>query len=51
MNDELFEPYYKKGFNHFINKRLMHLKKPTVQTQGFYIGLIALILSVSLLIG
>lgn len=51
MKDELFEPYYKNGFNHFIYKKIMHLKKPKSQTQGFYMGLIALILSFSILFG
>lgn len=51
MNDKLFEPYYKLGFNHFINKKLMRLKKPKKEIQVFYLGLITVILSLALIIG
>ena len=51
MKDKLFEPYYKLGFNHFIYKKLMHLKKPQKETQRFYLTLITLILTISILFG
>lgn len=49
MKDQLFEPYYKQGFNHFIFKKLMRLKSPTTDIQVFYLGLIAFILGISIL--
>lgn len=51
MSDKLFEPYYKQGFNHFIYKKLMHLKKPQKEVRRFYFGLIALILCISFIFG
>lgn len=51
MKDKLFEPYYKRGFDHFVFKKLLHLKRPGKEAQLFYFGLIALILSVSILFG
>lgn len=47
--DELFEPYYELGFNHFINKNLLGLKRTKTITQRFYFILIILILSISML--
>lgn len=51
MSDKLFEPYYKRGFDHFVFKKLMHLKKPHKEVRRFYFGLIVLILSLSFLFG
>lgn len=51
MKDKLFEPYYKLGFNHFVNKRILHLKKPKKDVQRFYLTLIGLILSISIIFG
>lgn len=47
--DKLFEPYYKLGFNHFINKNILGLKRTKTLTQRFYFTLIILILSISML--
>lgn len=51
MKDKLFEPYYKRGFDHFIFKRLLNLKKPRKEIRIFYFALIVLILSVAILMG
>lgn len=51
MNDQLFEPYYKRGFSHFIFKNLMKLKRPTNEIRVFYFSLITLILTISLIVG
>lgn len=51
MKDKLFEPYYKLGFTHFINKKLMRLKKPKKEIQTFYFGLIAIILLLAQILG
>lgn len=51
MKDKLFEPYYKLGFNHFVFKKLLHLKKPKKEIQIFYFGLIAIILTLSMVFG
>lgn len=51
MKDKLFEPYYKLGFDHFVFKNLLHLKKPKKQVQRFYLSLIILILTISILVG
>lgn len=44
MKNQLFEFYYKRGLDYFVFKNLMHLKKPGKQTQGFYFGLMTIIL-------
>lgn len=49
MKDKLFEPYYKRGFDHFIFKKLLNLKKPKKEAKLFYICLIALIISLALI--
>jgi len=51
MKDKLFEPYYKKGFDHFIFKKLLKLKSPSREARIFYLVLIAAILSLALLLG
>ncbi|MDZ7771515.1 MAG: hypothetical protein U5K31_02075 [Balneolaceae bacterium] len=51
MKDNLFDPYYKLGLNHFVFKQLMHLKRPSSQVQAFYLTLIFVILSLAMLIG
>lgn len=51
MKDKLFEPYYKQGFDHFVFKKLLHLRKPGKETQIFYLTLIAVIISISFLFG
>ena len=51
MKDKLYETYYKRGFDHFIFKRLLNLKKPKKEAKLFYIGIIFLILVSAFLIG
>ncbi|HKL18289.1 MAG TPA: hypothetical protein VJ905_04950 [Halalkalibaculum sp.] len=51
MKDKLFEPYYKRGFDHFIFKKLLNLKSPTIEAKIFYIAIISLILSLALILG
>ena len=51
MKDKLFEPYYKRGFDHFIFKKLLNLKSPKKEAKIFYILIITLILSLALLFG
>lgn len=51
MKHKLFETYYKLGFDHFVFKQLMHLKKPKRQAQQFYLGLIACIIILSMILG
>ena len=51
MTDKLFEPYYKRGFDHFVFKRLMHLKRPRKGVRRFYFGLITIILALAFLLG
>lgn len=41
MKDKLFEPYYKRGFDHFIFKKLLNLKKPGKEARIFYFLLMA----------
>lgn len=49
MKDKLFEPYYKKGFDHFIFKKVLKLKRPKREAIIFYFFLIALIISLALI--
>lgn len=51
MKDKLFEPYYKLGFDHFVFKKLLHLKRPGREIQRFYFTLITLILATSIIFG
>lgn len=47
--DKLFEPYYKLGFNHFIYKNILGLRRPDGSTLRFYTFLIGLILTIAIL--
>jgi hypothetical protein len=49
MKDKLFEPYYKRGFDHFIFKKLLNLKSPKKEAKLFYIFLIVGIISLALI--
>lgn len=49
MKDKLFEPYYKRGFDHFIFKKLLNLKRPKKETKIFYLFLIAVTISLALI--
>lgn len=51
MKDKLFEPYYKKGFDHFIFKKVLKLKSPSDEVRIFYLVLIAIILTMAILLG
>lgn len=51
MKDKLFEPHYKKGFDHFIFKKLLKLKSPSREARIFYLVLITIILSIAMLFG
>lgn len=42
-----YERYYKLGFEHYINKYILHLKKPNRKTDIFYLLLIAILLLVA----
>lgn len=48
--DEIFEPYHKLGFIHFINTNILGLKSPKAATQRFYFVLMFLILSIAFLV-
>lgn len=48
--DELFEPYYKLGLNHFINKEMLGLKRPKDATLHFYFLLMTAILLIAILL-
>lgn len=50
MKDKLFEPYYKRGFDHFVFKELLHLKRPGKEAQIFYLVLIGLILAIAIIL-
>ena len=47
--DKLFEPYYKRGFDHFVFKNILGLKRPNEATFRFYLILICLILAIAIL--
>lgn len=49
MKDKLFEPYYKRGFDHFIFKKLLNLKKPTKGAKIFYLFLIAITITLAMI--
>ncbi|MBN2732320.1 MAG: hypothetical protein JXR26_07830 [Balneolaceae bacterium] len=51
MKDKLFEPYYKLGFDHFVFKKLLRLKKPKKEARIFYFGLMTIILILSMVFG
>lgn len=51
MKDKLFEPHYKKGFDHFIFKRVLKLKSPSKEARIFYLVMISVILSMAILFG
>lgn len=51
MKDKLFEPHYKKGFDHFIFKRVLKLKSPSTEARIFYLVLITIILTIAILFG
>lgn len=48
MKDKLFEPYYKRGFDHFIFKKLLNLKKPKKEAIIFYFLFIVLTIFLAL---
>ncbi len=50
MKTSLYNNYYKLGLEHFINKRLLGLHKPTLYTNVFYLSLIVIIISIALFI-
>jgi len=50
MRAKIYERYYKMGFDHFIYKRLLGLKKPKKEVRQFYYVLIFLILGFSMLL-
>ncbi|NGP75869.1 hypothetical protein G3570_04440 [Balneolaceae bacterium YR4-1] len=49
MKDKLYEQYYKRGFDHFIFKKVLNLKSPKKEAKLFYISVISLILLLALL--
>ena len=51
MKDKLFDPYYKRGFDHFVFKKLLRLKRPKTATQIFYLSLITAIITVAIIFG
>lgn len=51
MKDKLFEAYYKHGFDHFIFKNLLKLKRPKMAVQIFYLSLITAIIAASIIFG
>lgn len=53
MKDKLFESHYKPGFDHFMFKvkKLLDLNNPQKEVQLFYLVLITLILTISILLG
>lgn len=50
MRAKIYERYYKLGFDHFIYKRLLGLKKPRKEVRQFYYVLIFLLLGISMLL-
>jgi hypothetical protein len=50
MRAKIYEKYYKLGFDHFVFKQMLGLKKPKKAVRSFYYTLIFLILSISLLL-
>ncbi len=50
MRAKMFERYYKLGFDHLVFKNVMGLKKPKKGIRRFYLGLIAILLAIGLLI-
>ena len=47
MRAKIYERYYKLGFDHFIYKQLLGLKKPKKPVRRFYYTLMLLILVLS----
>jgi hypothetical protein len=50
MKAKIYEKYYKLGFDHLMFKNIMGLKKPKKYIKRFYLGLIAIILVLGLLL-
>lgn len=51
MKAGIYNKYYKLGFEHYINKHYLHLHRPDVQTDIFYLAVIGIVLVTSILIG
>lgn len=47
MRAKIYERYYKLGFDHFIYKQLLGLKKPKKPVRRFYYTLMLLVLVLS----
>ncbi len=51
MKTGIYNKYYKLGFEHYINKNYLHLQRPDVQTDIFYLAVIGAVIIASILIG
>lgn len=50
MRAKIYERYYKRGFDHMINKGVLQLKKPKKDVQIFYLAIMAIAIVAALLI-
>lgn len=47
MKSALYNKYYKLGFDYFINREILGLKKIDAKKEAFYLALITLIIVVA----
>ena len=45
MKTSLYNRYYKLGLEHFINKNILHLHKPNISTNVFYLAVILTVIA------
>ncbi len=51
MKAGIYNKYYKLGIEHYINKHYLHLSRPDVRTDIFYMAIIGAVIVTSILIG
>lgn len=51
MKTGIYNKYYKLGLEHIINKHYLHLHRPDVQTDIFYLAVIGAVILTSILLG